>query len=133
MAFLAMSALVIVVLLATVGTACQPSESKKVVTFGQYADEGKAVFTQNCAKCHGDQGQGGVGPAIMGTSATLQKFDTAQGLNAFITVAMPMDAPGTLSPQDYQRVLGYLMVQNGFAVRDTPFNAEKLQDYQLKR
>jgi len=35
----------------------------------QLMELGRQVFARNCAVCHGDQGQGGIGPAFAGNSA----------------------------------------------------------------
>lgn len=102
------------------------------VTFGQLADAGKTVYTASCAKCHGDRGQGVTAPAVIGTGAGLQKYNTAQGLLQFISAAMPMDAPGSLSQQQYSQVLGYLLVQNNFTPPDALFNASNLSNLTLK-
>ncbi len=83
-----------------------------VPTWSQSAEGGKTIFTDRCAKCHGDQGQGGFAPSVMGPSAHLEKFSTVQGLLDFVSLAMPQDAPGSLSKEGYQEVLAFLLVQN---------------------
>jgi mono/diheme cytochrome c family protein len=49
------SALVFVVLL----SANEPDAAR--------ASSGKEIFTANCARCHGPEGEGGVGPRLAGT------------------------------------------------------------------
>lgn len=79
---------------------------------GQLADAGKTVFADNCARCHGDQGQGVTGPALIGPSASYGRFSNAEQLLNYISTAMPMDHPGSLTPQQYLQVTAYLLVQN---------------------
>lgn len=103
------------------------------VTAGQVANSGATVFANRCAKCHGDKGQGLTASAIMGSNANLQKYTTAQGLLNFIDTAMPFDAPGSLSSQQYQEVLAYLLVQNNFVSPGTAWDPDKLSDIALKK
>ncbi|MFH1032427.1 MAG: c-type cytochrome [Chloroflexota bacterium] len=101
-------------------------------TIGQLSDAGKTVFAGKCAGCHGDQGQGSRAPAIVGSSASLQKYNTAQGLLDFISSAMPPPAPGSYSRQEYLQALCFLLVQNNFASAGTAFNENALSGLQLK-
>ncbi len=82
------------------------------VSFGQMSDAGKAVFAAKCASCHGNNGQGVTAPPVIGTSANLAKYQTAQGLLTFIDTNMPFNAPGSLTHAEYLQVLSYLLVQN---------------------
>ncbi len=102
-------------------------------TFGQVADTGKTVFASRCSKCHGDSGQGVTAPAIIGSGANLGKYNTAQGLLDFIDTNMPFDAPGSLSSQEYQNVLAFLLVQNNYVTSGTAFNSNQFGNIQLKR
>ncbi len=102
-------------------------------TYGQFANAGKTVFTNKCAKCHGDNGQGVTGPAVIGSNAHLDKYNTAQGLLSFISTSMPFDAPGSLSSQDYLNVLGFLLVQNNYVSANTAFDQNQLNNIQLKK
>ncbi len=89
-----------------------PSPAPAVQTWSESAETGRSVFADRCATCHGDQGQGLVGPPLLGPSSHLEKFSTVQGLLDFISLAMPQDAPGSLSRQEYQGVMAFLLVQN---------------------
>jgi mono/diheme cytochrome c family protein len=101
-------------------------------TFAEFSDSGKTIFASHCAKCHGDQGQGITGPALIGPSANLIKYTTAQGLLSFIGTAMPLDAPGSLSHQEYLQLLSFLLVQNNDVTGSTTFNESALGTVQLK-
>ena len=101
-------------------------------TFAQLADSGKTIFASRCAKCHGDQGQGITGPALIGSSANLIKYSTAQTLLSFIGTAMPLDAPGSLSHQEYLQLLSFLLIQNNDVTGSTVLNESALASVQLK-
>lgn len=109
-----------------------PTASNPGQTFGQLATSGKTVFANKCAKCHGDTGQGVTGPALIGSSSQLGKYNTAQGLLNFVKLSMPFDAPGSLSQQDYLNVLSYLLVQNNYVPAGNAFDPNQLGNIQLK-
>jgi cytochrome c len=96
-------------------------------TIGELAGPGGTVFSNRCAGCHGNEGQGGFGPPLMGAQATLGRYGNAGALYDFIRQAMPFNAPGSLPQHEYEQVLGYLLVQNGFAQETTPFKSGDLQ------
>ncbi len=101
-------------------------------TFGSNGDSGKVIFSSICAQCHGANGQGITAPAVIGANANLGKYGTAKGLLDFISTAMPLSAPGSLTHQDYINVLCYLLIQNNYANSATPFNENALPGVQLK-
>jgi cytochrome c len=101
-------------------------------TAGQLASAGQTVFVSRCAKCHGDKGQGITGPILIGGQNTLDKYGTAQGLLNFIDTSMPLDAPGSLSQQDYLDVVSFLLVQNNFVSSGTVLAANNLNSVSLK-
>lgn len=108
------------------------STSGSATTAGQLAQAGQTLYASRCAKCHGDQGQGITGPVLIGTENTLDKYSTAQGLLDFIDVQMPLDAPGSLSKQDYVDVVSFLLVRNSWVSSDTALDASKLGSISLK-
>jgi alcohol dehydrogenase (cytochrome c) len=101
-------------------------------TYGSLSQQGQVVYSNNCAGCHGANGQGITAPAIIGASANLGKYNTGKGLLDFISAAMPLSSPGSLSHQDYLNVLSYLLVQNNYAFPATAFNESALANIQLK-
>ncbi len=102
-------------------------------TAGQLEEAGKTVYANSCAKCHGDKGQGVTAPSIIGTAASLDKYNTAQGLLNFISTVMPADAPGTLSQQAYLQVLSYLLVENKYISPETIIDSNLLDKITLKK
>jgi mono/diheme cytochrome c family protein len=102
-------------------------------TAGQLASRGREVYVQQCAVCHGDQGQGLTAPAVIGASANLGKYATARGLYDYTRVSMPQTAPGSLSAEAYQQVVGYLLVQNGFVPANAALTESTLDSIRLQR
>lgn len=99
----------------------------------QMAEAGNTVFASRCARCHGDSSQGLRAPAVIGANAQLAKYNTAQGLLGFVSTAMPMNAPGSLSPLEYQQVLAFLLVQNNFTTAGTQFDVNQLGSVPLQK
>jgi cytochrome c len=73
---------------------------------------GQAVFVERCAKCHGEQGEGKLGRALIGPTANLGGYGTARGLFDYTRKIMPIDAPGRLLESEYWAVLAYILTQN---------------------
>lgn len=71
------------------------------------AQAGAALYTQNCAMCHGDATAGhtlvqpGTSPAI-------------GGIFSIMTTSMPLNQPGSLTPQQYENIMAYALKNNGY-------------------
>jgi len=85
---------------------------------------GQKLFAANCASCHGGEGQGAKGPALVGASALpanppptakvrTQRFRTAGDVLDFMKKNMPMNAPGSLTDDQYAAILAYDLHANG--------------------
>ncbi len=84
---------------------------------GERVDEGASgeeIYAAVCARCHGDDLSGGLGPALVGTEATsveksedflIQAVDSGIG-------RMP-SLGGVLSAAQVQRVVDYVLEQQG--------------------
>lgn len=74
---------------------------------------GALVFAAECARCHGANGEGTVGPPVWGP----QSYNIGAGMArvrtaaAFIRRAMPMDKPGSLTDQQATDVAVYINSQ----------------------
>ncbi len=101
-------------------------------TFGSMAQAGKSVFSANCASCHGSNGEGLIAPALWGSGSALAKYGTAQGLLVFVSAAMPLSSPGSLSHQDYLKVVSYLLIQNNDVSANAAFSESQLGGIALK-
>jgi len=72
---------------------------------------GKALYAIECARCHGEDGSGYVGPAVWGDSsfnigAGMARLRTAAG---FIRANMPMDRRGSLTDEQAADLAAYLV------------------------
>ncbi len=103
-----------------------------IVTIGQLAEKGATVYSNRCAKCHGADGQGLLAPPLIGETAGLKKYETAQNLLTYLSSSMPFDAPGSLSTEEYSDVLSYLLLQNQFASGGVEFKQNELSHILLK-
>jgi cytochrome c len=106
---------------------CQPCHGDQ----GQgLTDEWRAQYPpedQNCWKsgCHGDRPyQNGFTlphtvPALLGLG-TLGHFATAADLYAFMSHAMPFQAPGSLKPEEYWAITAFLLRGHGLPAASLP-------------
>jgi cytochrome c len=87
---------------------------------------GKTVFAENCARCHGDAGQGSTkAPPLVGKTALpldprpgqkrTAQFRTAMDVASFATKNMPPDESdrAELSTSEYWQVLAFALSANG--------------------
>ena len=77
-------------------------------------------------RCHGDAGEGDIGPAIIGSNSNLNRFETALSLLNYISTEMPQDEPGSLSNDSYLRIVAYLLVVNGFIQPEAIYDENEL-------
>jgi S-disulfanyl-L-cysteine oxidoreductase SoxD len=97
---------------------------------------GREVFEQQCAACHGEKGEGGVGERLVGgqgTIATPKPIKTvgsywpyAPTLFDYIRRAMPQNAPQSLSNEDVYAVSAYILHMNGLLPSDATLDAKTL-------
>ena len=73
---------------------------------------GQAAYAQWCALCHGPEGEGGVGPALVGRGR-LSGYGTAARLYEYTRSSMPIDAPGSLGETPYYDIIAFLLDKNG--------------------
>jgi cytochrome c len=97
---------------------------------------GAHVFAAKCAACHGAQGQGGLGDALVGGQGTLASakprrtvgsyWPYATTLFDYIRRAMPYNAPESLSANEVYAVSAFLLNQNGIVPANTRLDAASL-------
>ena len=97
---------------------------------------GKQVFADNCAVCHGDNGVGGIKDRLVGGQGTLTSnapvktvgsyWPYATTLFDYIHRAMPYQAPGSLSNDDYYSLAVYILSLNGILPDDGKLDRESL-------
>ena len=98
----------------------------------EQTNRGKELFGMNCARCHGDQGQGtSEGPRIIGSPNAIPTYMTAKGLFDFVSVEMPGDARGTLMPQVYWDVLAFILEANSLLPPDVTLGPDNAANIRL--
>jgi mono/diheme cytochrome c family protein len=78
---------------------------------------GATLFAQSCATCHGDNLEGGAGPALTGppfkTLSTKVKANVGD-VFTYMTSNMPLNAPASLTHDQYVNVLAFILSKNGY-------------------
>lgn len=93
---------------------------------------GERVFAQHCARCHGEQGEGLIGPAVIGDEARLSNYRTGRGLYDYVESTMPQDKPGSLTEAQYRAVVTYLLRRNHYTSSCESLTKEALVDISLQ-
>ena len=86
----------------------------------EQASRGKAVYQQECAKCHGENLAGGEASPPLAGAEFLGRWNgkTAGALYELTRKTMPSDDPGNLSTRQYADLLAYLFGANEFPAGD---------------
>jgi S-disulfanyl-L-cysteine oxidoreductase SoxD len=97
---------------------------------------GSEVFAQQCAACHGDKGEGGIGDRLVGGQGTLATAKAVRTVGSYwpyattlfdyIRRAMPQNAPQSLSNDDVYAVSAYILSLNGLVASDATLDAKSL-------
>lgn len=98
--------------------------------------QGKIIFAQKCASCHGAQGQGKPMDQLVGGRGTLNTakpirtvgsyWPYATSVYDYIHRAMPFNAPDTLTPSEVYAVTAYLLYLNKIVPANAVMNARTL-------
>lgn len=94
---------------------------------GVYLEEqatfGRTVFDRECMFCHAPQDFTGTRFRVTWVGRPLST------LHALISLNMPMDRPGALTPDEYAALVAYLLQLNGYPQGDValPVETESLQ------
>ena len=102
--------------------------------------EGKSVYQQQCASCHGEKLQGGLGDRLIGGRGTLVNDSPSKApvktvesywpwpttLFDYIKRAMPMSAPGSLSDDQVYALTAYILSQANIVPDDAIMSADTL-------
>lgn len=73
---------------------------------------GRDVYAGACAKCHGEQGEGGTGPVLIGGSRRIASYEDTERLYDYVSRTMPFDDAGSLSEEEYWDSIAYLLKAN---------------------
>jgi len=105
--------------------AASPAPPVALIAATEQVQRGRDLFVMHCAKCHGDQGEGGPeAPRLIASPHPIKGYRTAQALFDFVRMDMPFDAPGSLMPQVYWDILAYILDANKILPPDTNLGPE---------
>ena len=117
------------------GAAIAPNGDGLPVGSGTVA-AGREVFAAQCARCHGPNGEGGVGATLVGGQGSLRSarplktvgsyWPYATTLWDYINRAMPFDQPGLLKPPEVYAAVAYILNLNGIIREDQVIDATSL-------
>ena len=103
--------------------------------------QGKQVFADNCAACHGDTGQGGIKDPLVGGQGTLASDKPIKTVGSFwpyattlfdyIHRAMPYPTPGSLSNDDTYAVVAFILSLNGIIPTDSKVDRASLPNIKM--
>ncbi len=110
---------------------------------GKYSD-GKALFAQQCASCHGVGGKGGVKmnpkdgslPTLVNKAPLPSKsigsyWPYASTLFDYIQRAMPFYTPKSLTPDQVYSLVSYLLTENGVIKQSMVVNQSNLASIKM--
>jgi mono/diheme cytochrome c family protein len=102
----------------------------------EQADRGKALYSKECASCHGAALDGnGTAPSLAGSDFTGNwNGQTADDLFEKMQTSMPADEPGRLSREQNADILAFLFLSNGFPTgsKELPAEAAALQQIRFE-
>ena len=92
------------------------------------AEAGRAAYDTACASCHMPNLSGSFeAPELAGPTFRGGWGDqSAAALIEFVAATMPPDSPGSLPPADYERIVAYVLQENGFPAGDVALSAVPL-------
>lgn len=107
-------------------------------------DEGKKVYMEKCAACHGDKLQGtkGTGGAALiggrGTLASGKPKKTVESYWPYATIvfdytkrSMPFNAPGSLSDNEVYAVTAYILAEGNIIKKSDVMDAKSLPNVRM--
>ena len=105
------------------------------------AAEGAVIYAQQCAACHGVNGEGGLAAPVVGGDPLTNGIDTPKRIKNFWASAttlfdftrrqMPLFTPRTLTDDQVYALTAYLLAINDIIDEDTAMNAETLMQVQM--
>jgi len=102
--------------------------------------QGKTIYAEQCASCHGANLEGGIGDKLIGGRGTLANNTPAKGpvktvesywpyattLFDYIKRAMPLNAPGSLSNDQVYAVCAYILSEAKIVPPESTLDAKTL-------
>jgi quinoprotein glucose dehydrogenase len=101
----------------------------------QQADRGKAIYGEQCAKCHGETLGGGDAPDLASADFVNRwKGNSVGAVFELIRKTMPTDDPGNLSTRQTADLTAFILSSNGFPAgdKDLDNNAATLNQIKIE-
>jgi mono/diheme cytochrome c family protein len=105
------------------------SAASPPTTFAEQVAAGGTLYGQNCASCHGDAGQGGKAPRLVGLKEGALPLDppadrkfrktpflTVADVATFVVANMPPKKGGSLPADQYLAILAFALSANGITL-----------------
>jgi mono/diheme cytochrome c family protein len=103
--------------------------------------EGRKIFEEKCAACHGEKAEGGVGDRLVGGQGTLTSAKPVKTVGSFwpyaptlfdyIRRAMPMNAPQSLGNPEVYALSAYILNLNGLVADNATLDAKSLASVKM--
>ncbi len=111
-------------ILASLATLPHPARASDAGLYtADQAKAGKALYVKNCSACHAVDLSGAAGPPLRGADAPYHGTQSIAQVFDYISVQMPMSAPGSLSKATYVSIMAYLLEKNGHEPGAKPLTA----------
>ena len=104
-------------------------------------DEGRAVYDQKCAACHGAHGEGKPMDRLAGGFGTVFDVKSERTVGSFwpwattlfdyVRRAMPFDAPQSLTPDQVYAVCAYVLYLNKLVPQDAVIDVQTLPKVEM--
>jgi cytochrome c len=104
--------------------------------------QGAMIYAQKCASCHGEKGEGGLGPRLVGGQGTLKApaqpvqtvgsyWPYATSVFDYVRRAMPYAQPKSLTNDEVYAVVAYIFSINGIIRDGDVMNKDTLAKVQM--
>jgi mono/diheme cytochrome c family protein len=102
----------LLLLFLTGSAACGGDDGATAQSQDEQVAAGRDVYAAECARCHGEQGEGGTGPVLIGGSRRIASYGDTERLYDYVSRTMPFDDAGSLSEEEYWDSIAYLLDAN---------------------
>jgi mono/diheme cytochrome c family protein len=123
---------IIAVVLGGASVRAQDSQQTAPAFTAEQVERGQATYRNSCQDCHGttlDNGEFGGPPLKGGYFRGHWGGGSVSALYGFMSITMPPDRPGRLTPQTYAELTAFILSNNGYAPGDkelpTDFDAQQ--------
>ncbi len=102
------------------------------------AEAGRTIYMEQCVSCHGANLHGVAAPAVAGTDFLKTAKDndwTLEVIRYLVFTMMPLNAGGSLQPEQYADLMAFLLASNCYPAGSAPFpeaDQPGFADVQLK-